>query len=73
MEPCTASEFDAEVIRYAARDGWAMRKVGRHRTDGFVGGERVLILAVVGGRVCHYRKPCEPGPIAPSPSGGSYK
>lgn len=73
MEPCTHAEFSAEIIRYAVREGWSVRKISRRRVDYFSAGRRVLIMAVVGGEVCHYRLPVEPGPIPPFPTGITYK
>jgi hypothetical protein len=73
LEPCTASQFDVEVLRYAGRDGWSMRRVARHRTEGYVDGELVLVLAVVGGKVCHYHVAQEPEPIRDPLVGFTYK
>lgn len=57
LEPCSAREFDIEVIRYTGMDGWRYRIIEGVRCEGYVGGRLVLLIRRRGDYAEHFRAP----------------
>lgn len=73
LEPCTAREFDIDVIRYASMPGWRSRIVEGERCEGYVDGRLVLKITRRGDYAEHFRVPREETPVRILPAGFRYK
>lgn len=72
LEPCTAREFDIEVIRYASMPGWRSRIIEGERCEGYVDGRLVLLLRRRGEYAEHFRAHLNEAVVVPMDE-GRYK
>lgn len=72
LQPCTAREFDVEVIRHANQPGWSYRIVHGVRCEGYIDGRLVLLMRN-GRKIEYYAAPMPAGPVPVLPEGFTYK